>query len=525
MRQLHYSLHITILQAATHQPDRGITMNRRQFFRNSIATAVAASLSSSVTYASWLQSLTEVSSAVNAVTGSGTQTTLEQAAVQELGDSLRGRLLLAGSEGYDQARRVMNASINKYPALIVQPTGAADVRNAVTFARERNLLLAVKCGGHSFPGKSTCDGGMMIDLSSLRSARVNAASKTAYIAGGSLLGELDHEAMSQGLVTTAGTVSHTGVGGLTLGGGFGRVARRFGLALDNVKAVDIVTADGQLRHASADENPDLYWAVRGGGGNFGVVTAFEFGLHPMQRQVIGGDVIFPLARARDVLKFYADFSMSAPEELYADLIMNSPPGSPDGVVLIHVCYSGDAGKAEQVLAPLKKLGTPIADTIKPIDYVAIQRSGDNTDPRAQGEYLKSGFLSDIPDRLIDDIVDGFEPDPVRGTIIFFQHAGGAIGRVAADATAFPHRYAENSVFAAVTWPLEAGPDAAVSYLRKYWATLEPHTYGYYTNESADESHEVRDANYQGNFARLVQIKNQYDPTNLFRLNANIRPSV
>lgn len=500
-------------------------MNRRQFFRNSVATAVTASLASSASYASWLQSLTEVSAAVNAVTGSGVATTLEQAAIQELSDSLRGRLLLSGSDGYDRARRVLNASINKFPALIVQPTGAADVRNAVTFARERNLLLAVKCGGHSFSGKSTCDGGMMIDLSSLRSARVDAASKTAYVAGGSLLGELDHEAMSQGLVTTAGTVSHTGVAGLTLGGGFGRVARRFGLALDNVKAVDIVTADGQLRHASAEENPDLYWAVRGGGGNFGVVTAFEFGLHPMQRQVIGGEVIFPLAHARELLKFYADFSMSAPEELYTDLVINSPPGSPDGVALIHVCYSGEAGRAEQLLAPLKKLGTPIADTIKTIDYVAIQRSFDNSDARAEGEYLKSGFLSEIPDRLIDDIVNGFVADPAFGTVVFSQHAGGAITRVAADATAFPHRYAENCVFAAVSWPLEAGPDVAVGYLRKYWATLEPHTYGYYTNETADESHEVRDANYQGNFARLVKIKNQYDPTNLFRLNANIRPTV
>lgn len=499
-------------------------MNRRQFFRNSIAAAVASSLTTPA-YAAWLQSLTDVSAAVSAVTSGGGQTTLQQAEIQELGDSLRGRLLLAGNDGYDTARRVLNASIDKYPALIVQPTGAADVQNAVNFARERNLLLAVKCGGHSFSGKSTCDGGMMIDLSSLRSARVDRASRTAWIGGGSLLGELDHEAMAQGLVTTAGTVSHTGVGGLTLGGGFGRLARRFGLALDNVRSVDIVTADGQLRHASAEENPDLYWAVRGGGGNFGVVTSFEFGLHPMQRQVIGGEVIYPLARTRELLKFYAEFSASVPEDLYADFVINSPPGAPDGVALIHVCYSGDPAKAEQLLAPLRNFGTPIADTIKPIDYVAIQRSFDNSDPRKSGEYLKSGFLRDIPDRLIDDIVDGFEPDPVRGTVVFFQHAGGAITRVPADATAFPHRYAENSVFAAVNWPLEAGPEDAVGYLRKYWATLEPHTEGYYTNESADESHAIRDANYQGNLARLVQIKNQYDPSNLFHLNANIRPTV
>jgi hypothetical protein len=243
----------------------------------------------------------------------------------------------------------------------------------------------------------------------------------------------------------------------------------------------------------------------------------------MQRQVTSdGFTRWPDARA---VEFYADFSMSAPDELYADLIINSPPGSPDGVALIHVCYSGDAGRAESILAPLKKLGTPVADTIKPIDYVAIQRSGDNTDPRAQGEYLKSGFLSDISDRLIDDIVNGFQSDPARGTIVFFQHAGGAITRVATDATAFPHRYAQNCVFAAVTWPLEVGPDDAVGYLRKYWATIEPHTHGYYTNETADESHEVRDANYQGNFARLVKLKNQYDPTNLFSLERQYPPTV
>jgi FAD/FMN-containing dehydrogenase len=217
--------------------------------------------------------------------------------------------------------------------------------------------------------------------------------------------------------------------------------------------------------------------------------------------------------------------MAAPAELYADFVINSPQGNPDGVALIHVCYSGDPARAEQVLAPIKKLGTPLADTIKPIDYVAIQRSFDNSDPRNEGEYLKSGFLSDIPGQLINDVVDGFDPDPSRGTTVFFQHAGGAITRVASDATAFAHRHAENSVFAVVSWPLDTSPDEAMRYLRKYWGTLEPHTYGYYSNETADESHEVRHANYLGNFARLVQIKNRYDPGNLFRLNANIQPTV
>ena len=238
---------------------------------------------------------------IDAITGDGKSVTLTRAMVQELGDSLRGNLLLAGHPAYEDARRVINAQMDKHPALIVQPRGAADVKQAVDFARASNLLVAVKCGGHSPSGKSTCDSGMIIDLSLLRSVRVDAKARIARVAGGSLLGDMDSETMAHGLVTTAGTVSHTGVGGLTLGGGFGRVARRFGLALDNVRSVDMVTANGEIVRASADENPELYWGTRGGGGNFGVVTSFEFALHPMQRQVIGGIVVFPGSEAKQVL--------------------------------------------------------------------------------------------------------------------------------------------------------------------------------------------------------------------------------
>ena len=497
-------------------------MNRRHFCRGSLAAAVAASLSSGQAFASMLQALTQVTSNINAVTGEGGEVVLEQAAVQELSDSLRGNLLLTGSEAYDQARRVLNKSIDKYPALIVQPSGVADIQNAVTFAREREILVAVKGGGHSFSGKSTCDGGMQIDLSHVRGVRVDPESRTAYVDGGSHLGDLDHESMAQGLVTTAGTVSHTGVGGLTLGGGFGRVGRRFGLALDNVKAVDIVTADGQLRHASADENPDLYWGVRGGGGNFGVVTSFEFALHPMQRTVIGGNVIFPISRTRDVLKVYAEFSDNAPDDLYADFVMLHPPEGGDPIALINLCYSGDERKADKVFAPLKKLGEPLANTVEAIDYVAIQKSFDNSDPRSGGDYMKAGFTSGIDDTLIDAIAENFEPHPDRLSWLFFQHSGGAIGRIDTDATAFAHRYASHALAAIATW--NPGIDSAphFAYVRQFWAELEPHTRGWYTNEIADEAQTVVNANYQGNFERLLKVKNEYDPTNLFRLNANIR---
>ena len=497
-------------------------MNRRHFCRGSIAAAVAASLSGGQAFGALLQALTQVTSNINAITGDGADVVLEKAAIQELSDSLHGNLFLTGSEGYDISRRVLNKSIDKYPALIVQPSGVADIQSAVTFARERGLLLAVKCGGHSFSGKSTCDGGMQIDLSKVRGVRVDPRTRIAYVEGGSHLADLDHEAMAQGLVTTAGTVSHTGVGGLTLGGGFGRVGRRFGLSLDNVKAVDIVTADGQLRHASADENPELYWGVRGGGGNFGVVTNFEFALHPMQRTVIGGNVIFPIARAREVLKVYAELSAGAPHDLYADFIMLHPPEGGDPIALIHLCYSGDERKADKVFAPLKKLGEPLADTVGAVDYVAIQKTFDNADPRSGGDYMKAGFTYEINDKLIDGIVDNFEPHPDRLSWMFFQHAGGAIGQVDAGATAFPHRYASHAVAVVATWNPGVDKMPHFGYVRNYWKEVEPHTRGWYTNEVADEAQSIVNANYQGNFDRLLKVKDEYDPTNLFRLNANVR---
>jgi hypothetical protein len=492
--------------------------------RNALGAAAVAALPTSGALAEALRSLATVGGAVNAVSSSGRQLTLEQAALKELRDSLSGRLLLPGQEGYEAARRVLNPSFDKHPALVVQPTGASDVMRAVDFARERDLLVAVKCGGHSYGGKSTCDGGLQIDLSTFRGTRVDTGARRAHVAGGSLLASLDHEAMAQGLVTTAGTVSHTGVGGLTLGGGFGRLARRFGLALDNVTAVDVVTANGKLVHASADHNPDLFWGVRGGGGNFGVVTRFEFQLHPMARTIVGGDLVFPLSKLRDALRFYADYSQQAPEELYLDLIARSPVGSPDGVVVLHACYSGPEERAQAVLAPLYKVGTPVHDGIQRRDYVAIQRSHDNADPRNNAQYLKSGFINEFPDALVDVIAENFEGFVERGTMMLFQHSGGAIGRVPVDATAFAQRKSIANMLFFVEWPLAESPDQHVAYIREQWARFEPFTDGWYANEVDDQAARVVDSNYQGNHARLVQVKNRYDPGNLFRLNANVLPA-
>ncbi len=496
-------------------------MNRRGFVGLSVAAAVGAVLP----FGRTLADLAETAGDVRAITSAGSATSLSASDLQQLRSSLRGSLLLPGNAGYDQARRLLNEAIDKHPALVIQPTGAADVRTAVNFAREHGLLLAVKCGGHSYGGTSTCDGGMQIDLSRMRGARVEPVSRRAYVEGGSLLGDLDHEAMACGLVTTAGTVSHTGVGGLTLGGGFGRLARRFGLALDNVVSVDVVTADGQLRHASLTENPDLFWGVRGGGGNFGIVTAFEFQLHPMQRQVVGGNLVFPLARARELLEAYAQISADAPAELYLDAVMSARMGGKPGVFLFGACYSGPPEQAERVLAPLRRLGTPLSDTIKAVDYVAVQRSTDQTDPRGEGRYLKSGFIDSFPADLIEALTAGFEPDPERNSTVFFQHGGGKIGDVAVDATAFPHRRSIHNMFAAVSWPLANDATRHVRYVQDYWKTLEKHTDGFYSVEVADEPASVIERNFQGNLARLQLVKNKYDPQNLFRLNANVRPTV
>jgi FAD/FMN-containing dehydrogenase len=496
-------------------------MNRRGFLHSAVTAALATA--SPRLFADVIGPAMRVVADIEAVGRDGRSITLPRADVQALGDSLRGHLLLPGPGAYEEARRLINASIDRHPALIVQPTGVADVRSAVDFARDMDVLLAVKCGGHSHSGKSTCDGGMMIDLSLMRGARVDRGRRTATVEGGSLLGDLDHETMALGLVTTAGTVSHTGVGGLTLGGGYGRLARRFGLTLDNVIGYDIVTPDGRLQRASADENPDLFWALRGGGGNFGVVTAFDFRLHEMQREVIAGQIAFPLEQARSVLEFYGDYAADSPDELSLDfaLVDAGPAGS---LVGFSVCYSGPPSRFEPIAARIRAAGTPVFEDLTSWDYVALQRSGDLTDPRAIGSYTKSGFSAAITPGYIDAIVTGFEAAAGRTTTFAFQHDGGAINRIAADATAFPHRDINFTPLLVVDWPIDTDPTDHIAWLRAYWATIEPHIQGFYTNDLIDETQQQVNENYLGNYDRLVGIKNRYDPENLFRLNANIVPA-
>ena len=497
-------------------------MKRRDFLSSTLFAAATALPGMRTAYA------IDASGPVDdlpAVTGDGREIILRGADIRALAKQIRGTLLVAGDDGYDQARLVLNPSFDKHPALIARPASPADVQAVVKFARAHNLLTAVKCGGHSASGQSTCDRGLQVDLSALRGVRVDAKAKRAWVTGGSLLGQVDGECLPLGLVTPLGTVSHTGVGGLTTGGGFGRLARRFGMAIDNLESVDIVTGNGELLHASANENPDLFWGVRGGGGNFGIVTNFEFQLHEMQKQVIAGEVSFPIARAKDALDMFAEYAAQAPDELYLDPALFFPPGGKPGIVSLEVCYSGPAQDAERALAPIRKLGKPDSDSIKTVDYVEAQRANDTGDNRTLGTYLKGGFISRMTSDLVKNIVDGLRPDPERITILFFQHCGGAAGRVPENATAFAQRDSIANMMAVAGWRMGAAdPAKHMAATREYWKTLEPHTRGFYVNDLAREvtSRDINE-NFRGNDPRMVAVKKKHDPTNLFRLNANVKP--
>jgi hypothetical protein len=497
-------------------------MDRRSFLRSSLAAAVAASIPGGHAFAtSLLHTPTSVPADIDAITGNGAEVTLQRAVVQDLSDSLRGRLILPGNVGYDDARWLLNPQYDRHPALIVQPTGAADVQSAVDFARDHSLLLAVKCGGHSAAGKSSCDKGLQIDLSQLRNARVDRVSKTARIAGGSLLGELDHEAMSHGLVTTSGSVSHTGVGGLTLGGGFGRLARRFGLSIDNVLEMDVVTPDGKFRRVGPHSEPDLYWALRGGGGNFGVVTSFLFQLHEMQRDVVTGYIAYPLSEAKQILKFYSEYSANIPDELGLGVGVGSRLGQEPGVG-INFVWSGDPARADSIVESLSGAGTVVFERVQSMDYVAVQRSGDIDDTRAFTGHMKSGFFKSISGAMIDDLIDNFEARPDRATRFGFGRTGGAIGRVANADTAFAHRDSNHDLLSFVSWNTGENGEEHVKYIKSHWSHVEALSSGFYVNDQYDESQEQVNRTYRENFPRLLKVKETYDPTNLFRLNANIK---
>lgn len=463
---------------------------------------------------------------VPAVRNDGKQIALKRSEVSDLHARLRGDLLQPGAAGYDQARRIWNGSFDRKPALIARCVSAADVIQAVAFARAHDLVLAVRGGGHSLSGQSVCEGGLMIDLARMRSIHVDPHARTARLEPGVLLGEFDREAQSFGLATTAGTVSHTGAAGLTLGGGFGRLARRYALACDNLIAADLVTADGKLVHASEQENPDLLWGLRGGGGNFGVVTSLEYRLHAVGPRMYGGLIVFPMSNARALLKFFADFAAAAPDELNADAeVATTPFGN---MVGFDITYSGPLARAEAALAPLRKFTPPVSDRLGPTTYVDLQRSIDTGAEPGRGYYERSGFVRRLTPELIDAVLACMEaPHPSSGAIVLV-HQGGAISRVKPEATAFWHRDAGHSVLVDVDWddPHDQAESARnITWARKAWKTLEPLTDGFYVNTmAADDPHQRVRATYGANYPRLVALKDRYDPTNLFRRNANVAPS-
>lgn len=496
-------------------------MNRREFCRTAIAAGVTGSLPLISACERGAREGARAAGSVAAVRLDGAEMEIEAAAVRELGESLSGTLLLSDHPQYDSVRKIWNGMHDKRPALIARCVDARDVSEAVTFARERELLVAVRGGGHSWPGKSVCDGGLMIDLSPMNRTRVDAGAGRAHTPGGALLNGLDTAAREHGMITTAGVVSHTGVGGFTLGGGVGRLNRKYGLAIDNLRSAEIVTADGRIRRISEEEEPDLFWAIRGGGGNFGIVTEFEYQLHPFEKEVLSGNVVWPMEQARDVLDFYGEWYDGLSDELYvAPAMMTTPEGQ--GVVVMEVVYAGDPAAGEKELAPLLRVGTPIQNGVTLQDYMVMQTQEDALAHHGIRSYAKSGMAREITPAFVDAMIEAYRPDP---RVALFSHTlGGVVGRVDELATAFPHRQAETMLVFVGLWNDPADDEMAIRTTRGWYADLEPFTGGYYQNIEV-EIDDSAPGNYGPAYRRLQEVKARHDPMNLFRLNSNVRPVV
>jgi len=457
-------------------------------------------------------------------TGGG-EKILEAATVADLADSLRGRLLHPGEDGYDAARRVWNGMIDRRPALIARCAGPADVIAVVRFAREHGLLLAIKGGGHNITGNAVCDGGLMLDLSAMKSVRVDPIGRTARAEAGLTWGEYNRETQAFGLASTGGVVSTTGIAGLTLGGGLGWLHGKHGLSCDNLLSADIVTAEGRLLTASAEQNPDLFWGLRGGGGNFGVVTSFEYKLHPVG-PVLAGMVVHPMSEAKAVLRFYREFCRACPDELVAAAaLMTSPDGDP--VAVIVAAYIGDLVEGERAVAPVRKFGAPLADTIAPTSYVALNSLFDAAFPYGGVQrYWKSSFLKELPDEMLDIMIARTAKFLSPMSNVLFFHVHGAAARVDRDATAFGQRADQWDYDVISQWTDGAGA-GHIAWTREFWSAVEPFASGavYVNHLDAEEGTARIRAAYRHGYERLVALKNKYDPTNLFRLNQNIKPTV
>lgn len=447
-------------------------------------------------------------------------------AVIELASTFSGQLLQSADAGYEEARKVHNGLVDKRPVLIARCRGVADVVDAVNLARALSLEVAVRGGGHNVAGRATVDGGLMIDLAPMKGIHVDPSARTARAQGGVTWAELNRETQLHGLAVTGGVVSSTGIAGLTLGGGLGWLMGKYGLALDSLRSVELVTAEGQVLRASQDEAADLFWAVRGGGGNFGVVTSFEYQLHPVGPTITGGLVAHPFDRARDVLRFFRDCTASLPDELtvFGGLI-HAPDGSGAKLAAMVACHCGSLAAGETAVRPLKQFGSPVMDALGPMPYAQINGMLDAAYPRGALNYWKSSFLARLSDEAIDTMIECFARCPTPMGQLLLEHFHGAATRVGVGDTAFPHRVDGYNLLVFSEWMEPAHTDRCIAWARETYAEMEPFVAsGRYVNYLGDdETGDPIAAAYGPNYQRLREIKTKYDPNNFFHMNQNIRP--
>jgi FAD/FMN-containing dehydrogenase len=447
--------------------------------------------------------------------------------VASLRRSLRGRLVVPSDDGYAQARSAWNGMVDKRPSAIAYCNNPDDVIAAVTFARSRTIPLSVRAGGHNVAGCCVCDNGLVIDVSQMKDVWVDAARRTARAEAGLTLGEFDAATQRVDLATTMGVNSDTGIAGLTLGGGFGKLGRKHGLTCDNLIAADIVIADGRMVRASQEENPDLFWGIRGGGGNFGIATAFEYRLHPVGPTIAKASLAYDVAHARDALRAYYEFSSAASDEISADAaLVRSPGGEP--IFTFSICYLGPATDGEQTVAraveQLKRKVPPLDESIVAVPYLEIQSAADSLFQRGRRYYWKAQFLRELTDAAIDALLEAYIKAPSPSSLVVLQQVGGAIARVPTTQTAYGQRDAAYDCFPIAIWDNPADDEANMRWARDFWAAVRPFsTGGVYVNNLGDEGQDRVRAAYGENYGRLVALKRKYDPTNFFRLNQNIDP--
>ena len=447
-------------------------------------------------------------------------------AIDDAAKTFAGQFLRGGDAGYDDARKVHNGMIDRKPALIARCAGTADVADAVKLARDLGLEISVRGGGHNVGGKAVANGALMIDLATMRAVQVDPARKTARAQGGTSWGGFNRETQLYGLATTGGVVSTTGIGGLTLGGGLGWLMPKYGMALDNLLSAEVVTADGKVLRASADENADLLWALRGGGGNFGVVTSFEFQLHPVGPVITGGLVAHPFDRAKDMLRFFRDQTASLPDEVMAFAgLVHAPDGSGAKLAAMLVSHCGDAASGERALKPFKTFGPPVLDAVGPIPYSAINALLDDKYPKGALNYWKSNFISSLSDGAIDALVDSFAKCPTEMGTLLIEHFHGAACRVAPDAAAFAQRDESYNFAILGQWATPEESKKNIAWVKETYAAMQPFLSGrrYLNYQGDDEPDDALAGVYGGNLPRLKALKAKYDPGNVFHHNVNIKP--